>query len=69
MAGKKPAKPMAGQAKQAVQDPAIYGSMVKFMGTKSATSVCLKCGRVTVSGMIRVKEGKSYCSAGCAKAS
>jgi hypothetical protein len=69
MAGKKPAKPMAGQAKQIVQDPAVYGSMVKFMGTKTATSVCARCGKVTVNGMIRVKEDKSYCSGGCAKAS
>jgi hypothetical protein len=69
MAGKKPAKPMAGQARQVVQDPAVYGSMVKFMGTKSATSVCMKCGKVTINGMIRVKEEKSYCSSMCAKAS
>lgn len=69
MAGKKPAKPMAGQSKQAVQDPAIYGLQVKFLGFKNASSSCNKCGKETIRGMIRIKNEKDYCSAGCASTS
>ena len=36
MAGKKPAKAMAGQTKQLVLDPAIYGISVKYFGTKNS---------------------------------
>lgn len=66
MAGKKPAKPIAGQAKQVVQDPAMYGSMVKFIGSKNSSCSCSKCGRLTVRGMVRVKNDNYYCSARCA---
>jgi hypothetical protein len=69
MAGKKPAKPIAGQAKQAVQDPAVYGVQVKFLGFKGSSSVCSKCNKETIRGMIRIKQEKDYCSAGCASLS
>jgi hypothetical protein len=69
MAGKKPAKPMAGQSKQIIQDPAIYGLRVKFLGSKGASSICSKCNKETIRGMIRVKDEKNYCSAGCASSS
>jgi hypothetical protein len=69
MAGKKPAKPMAGQSKQVVQDPAIYGAPLMFIGGKSASCACNKCGKLTVRGMVRVKNDAYYCSAGCASRS
>jgi len=67
MAGKKPAKPMAGQSKTVVLDPKIYGTLVRFVGSKNAVSECSECSRVTVRGMIRLKEsGKHFCSVRCA---
>jgi hypothetical protein len=66
MAGKKPAKPMAGQSKQVMQDPAIYGQSVKVYGTASAYYECCECGNKTIRGMIRIKGDKNYCSVGCA---
>lgn len=69
MAGKKPAKPMAGQSKQPIQDPAIYGSLMMFVGSKSSSCSCEKCGKLTVRGMVRVKNDNYYCSARCASTS
>jgi hypothetical protein len=66
MAGKKPAKPMAGQSRQVVQDPAIYGQPVKIYGSASAYSECAECGNKTIRGMVRVKGDKNYCSVRCA---
>jgi len=66
MAAKKPAKPVAGQIKQTVQDPAIYGTQVLFLGSKGSSSICAKCGKSTTRGMIRIKNEKNYCSKGCA---
>lgn len=66
MASKKPAKPIAGQTKQPVKDPAVYGQLVLFYGMKSAPSFCAQCGRKTVRGMIRIKADKHYCSEACA---
>jgi hypothetical protein len=66
MAPKKPAKPMAGQTKQPVQDPTIYGSMIKIYGSKNAPCFCAKCEKRTVRGMMRIKAEKFYCSASCA---
>lgn len=65
MASKKPAKPIAGQAKQPVQDPAIYGSLLMFSGSKNAACSCAKCGKLTVRGMVRVKNDNYYCSIRC----
>jgi predicted RNA-binding Zn-ribbon protein involved in translation (DUF1610 family) len=65
MAGKKPAKPMAGQSKQAPENPAIYGTQVMFMGSKLAKFTCDKCGKSIVRGMIRVLGDTSYCSKAC----
>jgi hypothetical protein len=69
MAGKKPAKPMAGQAKQAVLDPEIYGISVKFFGMKTAKAVCTHCGRSLVRGMVRLKGNDYLCSLRCAEQS
>jgi hypothetical protein len=66
MAGKKPAKPMAGQAKQVQKDPSVYGHQFMFYGMKVAPSICQSCGRKTVRGMIRIKQDKNYCSEKCA---
>lgn len=66
MAGKKPAKPIAGQSRQVAQDPAVYGQPFKVYGTASACSECSECGRKTIRGMIRVKGDKTYCSVRCA---
>ena len=66
MAGKKPAKPIAGQAKQVQKDPAIYGQQAMFYGMKTAPCICFSCGRTTVRGMIRIKQEKNYCSEKCA---
>jgi hypothetical protein len=69
MAGKKPAKPMAGQLKQIALDPAVYGLQVKFLGSKGFGSICSKCNKETIRGMIRIKNEKNYCSVGCASSS
>lgn len=66
MAGKKPAKPMAGQAKQAVLDPAIYGTQIKYYGMKGASAKCPSCGKETIKGMVRLKNDLFYCSLACA---
>ena len=66
MAAKKPNKPAVGQIKQTVQDPAIYGAQVLFLGSKGSSSTCTKCGKSTTRGMIRIKNDKNYCSKGCA---
>lgn len=65
MAGKKPAKPMAGQSKQVTLDPNIYGQTVKFMGSKDSQCSCAKCGRTIVRGMVRLLGDKYYCSITC----
>jgi hypothetical protein len=69
MAGKKPAKAIAGQTKQAAKDPAVYGQQTMFWGMKLAPSICPMCARKTVRGMVRVKQEKIYCSEKCAVAS
>jgi hypothetical protein len=69
MAGKKPAKAIAGQSKQVVKDPAIYGQQTMFWGMKAAPCVCDECSKKIVRGMIRVKKDKNYCSEKCALAS
>jgi hypothetical protein len=69
MAGKKPAKPMAGQSKQPALDVATYGQQVKFFGSKNAASICSKCKKETIKGMIRIKNDKDYCSLTCAASS
>lgn len=66
MAGKKPAKPMAGQSKQVIQDPAVYGQPVRIYGSACAFSECAECGNKTIRGMVRVKNDKAYCSVRCA---
>jgi len=68
MAGKKPAKPMAGQSKQAVQDPTIHGSLILYYGSKDAPCKCTNCGKRTIRGMVRMKAEKFYCSVTCAVA-
>lgn len=67
MAGKKPAKPMAGQGKQVELDPQIYGQLVKFIGTKDAPCSCTNCGRSIVRGMVRLLGDKYFCSVTCMK--
>jgi hypothetical protein len=67
MAGKKPSKPMTTQSKQVVQDPAIYGSLIKFIGTKSSRCICEVCNRSIVRGIVRVKADLFFCSASCAR--
>lgn len=66
MAGKKPAKPIAGQSRQVAQDPAIYGQPVKIYGTANAYSQCPECGSKTIRGIVRSKNEKNYCSVRCA---
>ena len=66
MAAKKPNKQAVVQIKQTVQDPAIYGAQVLFLGSKGSSSTCTKCGKSTTRGMIRIKNDKNYCSKGCA---
>lgn len=69
MAGKKPAKPMAGQSKQVVLDPATYGQLIKYVGTKLTPCSCKSCGKKTVRGMVRLKGEDYFCSETCAKSS
>lgn len=68
MAGKKPAKPMAGQGKQEVLDPAVYGTQIKYLGDKSSPCTCPTCGRSTIRGMVRMKGQEFYCSVRCVSA-
>jgi hypothetical protein len=68
MAGKKPAKPMAGQSKQTVQDPATHGSLIMVLGSKDAPCTCATCGKKTIRGMMRMKKENFYCSVTCALA-
>lgn len=67
MAGKKPAKPMAGQSKQTTLDPSIYGQTIKVFGSKSSPTSCNKCGRSVIRGMMRTLGDKFYCSITCMK--
>jgi len=62
---KKPAKPMAGQSRTQTLDPNVYGTQVKYMGMKGCPSVCAKCGKNTLRGMVRVLGEKAYCSITC----
>jgi hypothetical protein len=66
MAGKKPAKAMASQAKQQILDPAIYGVQIKYYGDNSSPARCKVCGKSVVRGMMRLKSEEFYCSIGCA---
>lgn len=65
MAGKKPAKPIAGQAKQKAEDPAVFGTLTLFVGSKTARCACDKCGKEIVRGMIRALGDSRYCSKKC----
>lgn len=67
MAGKKPAKPIAGQSKQPSRDTEKYGSLIQYIGFKQAPSICFQCGRQTIRGIIRMKGDISFCSDTCAK--
>jgi hypothetical protein len=67
MAGKKPAKPMAGQSKQVVQDPEIFGSLIKFYGSKDAYCICSQCSKKIARGMVRARKDLFFCSSTCAK--
>ena len=67
MTGKRPAKPIAGQIKQTVKDPAVYGATVMYFGSKSSTNKCPTCGQNTVRGILRQKEQLFFCSGTCAK--
>lgn len=69
MAGKKPAKTQAGQSRAIVQDPAIYGSPVRYVGVKGSFVECETCGKKTGRGMIRIKNDRIFCCAGCAEKS
>ena len=70
MAGKKPAKAMAGQSKgQVALDPAIYGIAVKFYGSKTSPVVCAWCNKTSVRGMIRLRGEERLCSLRCAEQS
>lgn len=66
MSKKKPAKPIAGQSKLPVLDPAVYGVTLKFFGSKNSACACNKCGKLTVRGMVRIKNDNYYCSMRCA---
>lgn len=65
MAGKKPAKPMAGQRKEVTLDPTLYGTQVLYVGSKDSPAKCPKCGKNTVRGMVRMKNSNFYCSVVC----
>lgn len=67
MAGKKPAKPIAGQNKTVIQDPKVYGLLVRFVGSKEAPCICSICKREVIRGIVRMKENLFFCSAACAK--
>ena len=65
MAGKKPAKPIAGKNTQHKLDAALYGTEVRYMGSKSSAATCPSCRRSIVRGMMRLKGSDFYCSVRC----
>lgn len=65
MAGKKPAKPIAGKNTQQKLDVGLYGAEVKYMGGKSSPAICPSCHRSIVRGMMRLKGDNFYCSIKC----
>jgi hypothetical protein len=67
MAAKKPAKAVAGQVRAVVQDPEIYGSLTRLVGTKQSPCTCGECGRQLIRGIVRLKKETFFCSATCAK--
>jgi hypothetical protein len=67
MSGKKPAKPQSGGRTNVPQDPAVYGSVVRYVGIKGSACKCHKCGKETARGIVRMKADLLFCSASCAK--
>ena len=64
MAGKKPAKPMAGQSKD--MSKSLPGKAVMYFGSKYAEKfVCPKCKRSLVKGIIYEENNSSFCSRTC----
>lgn len=64
MAGKKPAKPIAGQSRD--MSKALPGKAVKFFGLANAQPfVCPTCSRELVKGIIYEENNSAYCSRVC----
>lgn len=64
MAGKKPAKPIAGQSKDLSK--VLPGKAVKYFGSKTAQAfVCPTCSKQLIKGIIYEENSSSYCSRVC----
>ena len=64
MAGKKPAKPIAGQNRD--KGPQLPGKAVKFFGAaNTAPFVCPTCSRELTKGIVYEDNSKMYCKRGC----
>lgn len=64
MAGKKPAKPMAGQS----NDPSkkLPGKATMFFGSSlSAPFICPTCNRSLTKGIVYEELNAMYCTRGC----
>lgn len=65
MASKKPAKTMAGQARDT--NSTLIGKPVMYFGSKNAEPfICPKCSRSLIKGVIYEENNNSYCSRRCA---
>lgn len=64
MAGKKPAKPIAGQSRDTSK--LLPGKAVKYYGSKGAQAfICPTCSRELIKGIIYEDGSASYCSRIC----
>lgn len=64
MAGKKPAKTMAGQGKD--NNNTLAGKAVMYFGSKNAEPfTCPTCNRSLIRGIIYEENNNSYCSRNC----
>jgi hypothetical protein len=64
MASKKPAKAMAGQAKD--NNKTLAGKAVMYFGSKNAAPfICPNCNRSLIKGIIYEESNDSFCSRRC----
>lgn len=65
MAGKKPAKPIAGQNRE--KGPQLPGTPVKYIAPSKngALFMCPTCNRTVARGIIYLHDNAFYCKRGC----
>jgi len=73
-AKKRNVQPPTQAPKQVMLDPALYGTLIKYVGSAGAYCKCDNCGKKTVRGMVRIKGDVlaenclMYCSITCVEA-